>query len=81
MSFAKFLKALYRVLNFSNIFVNDIFLVVEKSDICNFAGDSTLFSHGSNIPLIMNNLEDDMKNHFIGLKLTPLRETQKSFSW
>ena len=45
-----------------NIFINDIFLVVEKSDICNFADDNTLYSHGSNLPLILNNLEHDMRN-------------------
>ena len=39
-----------------NIFINDIFLVVEKSDICNFADDNTFYSHGSNLPLILNNL-------------------------
>ena len=30
-----------------NIFINDIFLVVEKSDICNFADDNTLYSDGN----------------------------------
>ena len=44
-----------------NVFINDIFLVVEKSYICNFA-DNILFSHGSSLPLILNNLEHDMKN-------------------
>ena len=41
-----------------DIFINDIFLVVEKSDICNFADDNTLYS----LPLILNNLEHDMIN-------------------
>ena len=59
---------------FFNIFINDIFLVVEKSDMCNFAGDNTLYSHGSNLPLILNNLEHDLRN------LTHLRQTQESFS-
>ena len=45
-----------------NIFINDIFLVVEKSDICNFPDDNTLYSHGSNLPIILNNLEHDMRN-------------------
>ena len=45
-----------------NTFFNDIFLVVKKSDICNFADDNTLFSHGSNFPLILNNVEHDMRN-------------------
>ena len=33
-----------------NIFINYIFLVVEKSGICNFADDNTLVSHGSTFP-------------------------------
>ena len=45
-----------------NIFINDIFLVVENSGICNFADDNTLHSHGSNLPLILSNLEHDMRN-------------------
>ena len=52
-----------------NIFINDIFLVVEKSDICNFADDNTSHFHGSNLPLILNNLEHD-HIFFIGSKLT-----------
>ena len=45
-----------------NIFINDIFLVVEKSDICNFADDETLVFHGSILPFILINLEHDMSN-------------------
>ena len=40
-----------------NIFINDIFLVVQKSDICNFADDNALYSHCSNLHLIRRNLE------------------------
>ena len=61
MSFAEFLKALLNPLLF-NIFIYDIFLDVEKSDIFNFAYDNTLFSHANNLPLILNNLKHDMSN-------------------
>ena len=54
----------------SNIFINDIFLVVEKSDICSFADDNILFSHGS-LSWFLSNLED-MKIFFIGSKLTQI---------
>ena len=56
-----------------NIFINDIFLVVEKSDICNFADDNTLYSHGSNLPLILNNLEHDLKNLLYWFKINSLK--------
>ena len=45
-----------------NVFINDIFLVVEKSDICYFADDNTLYSYGSSLPLILSSLEHDMRN-------------------
>ena len=80
MSFAEFLKALYWDLYFS-IFLLMAFFAVEKSDICNFANDNTLYSHGSNLPLILNNLEHDMRNLiFISSKLTHLRQTPESLS-
>ena len=44
-----------------NIFIKAIFLVVEKSDICNFADENTLYSYGSNLPLILSNLEHNMR--------------------
>ena len=56
-----------------NVFINDIFLVVEKSDIRNFADDNTLFSHGSSLPLILNNLGHDMKNVLYWFKINSLK--------
>ena len=29
-----------------NIFINDIFMIIEQSDIRNFADDNTLYSYG-----------------------------------
>ena len=46
---------------FFNIFINDIFLFVEKSDKCNFAEDKTLSSCGDNLLIILKSLEHDMK--------------------
>ena len=42
---------------FFNIFINDIFLFIEKFDICNFADDSTLFSRGYNLSVNLKSLE------------------------
>ena len=44
-----------------NIFLNDIFLFIEKSDICKFGDDNTLFSCGDNLSVILKSLEHDMK--------------------
>ena len=35
-----------------NIFINDLFLFIEKSDICSFADDNTLFSYGDNLSVM-----------------------------
>ena len=29
-----------------NVFINDIFMIIKQSDICNFANDNTLYSCG-----------------------------------
>ena len=42
--------------------INDIFLIVKKSDICNFADDNNTYSPGSNFTLILSNLWYDMEN-------------------
>ena len=62
-----------------NIFINDIFLVVEKSGICNFADDNTLFSHGSNLPLILNNLEHEMKSLLYSFKINSFKANSRKF--
>ena len=62
-----------------NIFLNDIFLVFEKSDIFNFADDNTLYSHGSNLPLILNNLEGDMRNLLYWFKINSLKANPGRF--
>ena len=78
MSFAEFLKALYWDLN---IFINDVFLVFENSDISNFAYDSTLYSHGSNLPLILSNLEPDLRNLLYWFKINSLKANPAKFQF
>ena len=56
-----------------NIFINEIFLVAEKSHICNFADDNTLVSHGSGLPVIPNNLEPGMRNLLYWFKINSLK--------
>ena len=64
-----------------NIFINDIFLVVEKSGICKFADDNNLYSHGSNLPLILNNLEHDMRNLLYWFKINSLKANPGKFQF
>ena len=45
-----------------NIFINDIFMIIEQSDICNFADDNNLYSCGKKLTEINENLLSDIKN-------------------
>ena len=42
-----------------NIFMNDLFFVIEKSDSCDFADDNTLHFCGANLKTVLENLEYD----------------------
>ena len=64
-----------------NIFINDIFLVAEKSGICNFADDNTLVSHGSNLPVILNNLEHEMKRLLYSFKINSFKANSRKFQF
>ena len=46
-----------------NIFINDIFMIIEQSDFCNFADDNTLYSCGVWLTEVKENLilEDIIK--------------------
>ena len=45
-----------------NIFINDLFLFIEKSEICNFADDNTLYVCDSSIEKVLNSLQTDLEN-------------------
>ena len=44
-----------------NIFINDIFMIIEQLDICNFADDNSLYSCGERLREIKENLVSDTK--------------------
>ena len=41
----------------SNIFLNDIFLFIVNSKMCNYANDMTLYSIGKNLSVVKSNFE------------------------
>ena len=45
-----------------NIFINDLFLFIESTDICNFADDNTLYTSDKNLETIINKLNIDILN-------------------
>ena len=42
-----------------NIFLSDIYLYIENSDLCNKTDDSTLYASGKSLPIIIENLKAD----------------------
>ena len=46
------------------MFINDIFMIIEKPDICNFADGNTLYSYGERLTEIKENLIFDTKKYF-----------------
>ena len=47
---------------FVNIFMNDLFLIVEHSDVCNYADDNSLTVADTSINTIISKLESDIQN-------------------
>ena len=64
-----------------NIFINDIFFFVEKSEICNFADDNTIYSCGKDLPKIKQDLICAMKNILKWFKLNSLKTNPGMFQY
>ena len=45
-----------------NIFINDLFLFIEKSEVCNFADDNTLYVCDPSVENVINSLQTDLDN-------------------
>ena len=60
-----------------------IFFLLLKSQtfVINFADDNTLYSHGSKLPLILNNLEHDMRNLLYWFKIDPIKTNPGKFQF
>ena len=44
-----------------HVFVNDIFMFIEKTEVCNFADDNTIYDCGKDFYNILGNLKYDLK--------------------
>ena len=47
---------------FFNLFINDPFLFIKKTNICNFADDNTIYRCNINLQTILKDLKYDMQN-------------------
>ena len=64
-----------------NIFINDIFLIIEQSDICNFADDNTLYSRGERLTEIKENLVSETKSILNWFRLNYLKASPGKFQF
>ena len=64
-----------------NIFINDIFMIIEQSDICNFADDNTLYSCGKSLTDIKENLVSDTKSILNWFRLNSLKANPGKFQF
>ena len=64
-----------------NVFINDIFFFIEKSEICNFANDNTRYSCDRNLLRIKENLTIDMKNILFWFRTNSLKANAGKFQF
>ena len=56
-----------------NIFINDIFFPIEKSEVCNFADDDTFSCVEKKLNLVFFNLSSDLSNVIDWFKINSLK--------
>ena len=64
-----------------NIFINDIFMIIEQSDIWNFADDNTSYSCGKRLTEIKENLVSDTKSILNWFRLNSLKANPGTFQF
>ena len=64
-----------------NIFINDIFFFAEKSEICNFADDNTVYSCGKDLRKVREDLICTMKNLLKWFRLNSLKANPGKFQF
>ena len=53
-----------------NIFINNLFFVIEKSDICNFVDDNTVYFYRASLKTVLENLEQDASKLLYSFKIS-----------
>ena len=64
-----------------SIFINDIFMIIEQSDICNFPDDNTLYSCGKRLTEIKENFVSDTKSILSWFRLNSLKANPGKFQF
>ena len=64
-----------------NVFINNIFVFIEKSEICNFADDNTICDCGEDLSNILVNLKHDMQILLTWFKIKSLQTNPNKFQF
>ena len=64
-----------------NLFINDLYFVTEKSDICNFADDNTLHSCTANLKTVLENLKHDANKLLYWFKINSMKANAEKFQF
>ena len=64
-----------------NIFINDLFLFIEKTNICNFADNNTIYSCNNKLQTVLKNLKHDMINVSKYFKVNSMKSNPKKFQF
>ena len=66
---------------FFNLFINDLFLFIERTNICNFADDNTIYSCNINLQTILIDLKFDMQNILKWFKANSVKSNPEKFQF
>ena len=64
-----------------NIFINDLFFSITKSEVCNFSDDNTLYSSNKDLDHVFNNLYYGLNNVLDWFKLNSLKANPDKFQF
>ena len=64
-----------------NAFINDIFMFIEKTEICNFADNNTIYDIGEDLSNILENLKHDLKILLKWFRINSLKANPGKFQF
>ena len=62
-----------------NIFLNDFFLCIQETEICNFADDNTLYASGDNLEAVISILQKEAVNVLHWFKINSMAANPGKF--
>ena len=64
-----------------NIFINDLFFFITKSEVCNFSDDNTLYSCNKNLKHVFSNLKYDLRNVLNWFKINSMKTNPNKYQF